>query len=104
MSFILRICLFCILMIRRPPRATRTDTLFPYTTLFRSGAGPAANGAVPARARGHPGRAGGPGPAPARPGRVDVRLVLGDRRLLALHLCVATDHRGLPGPAFGGSR
>src|SRR3546814_18127766 len=25
-------------MIRRPPRATRTDTLFPYTTLFRSGA------------------------------------------------------------------
>src|SRR3546814_10435731 len=23
-------------MIRRPPRATRTDTLFPYTTLFRS--------------------------------------------------------------------
>src|SRR3546814_3639650 len=29
-------CFFC-LMIRRPPRATRTDTLFPYTTLFRSG-------------------------------------------------------------------
>src|SRR3546814_20023241 len=28
-------CLF--LMIRRPPRSTRTDTLFPYTTLFRSG-------------------------------------------------------------------
>src|SRR3546814_4138461 len=27
-------------MIRRPPRSTRTDTLFPYTTLFRSGAGP----------------------------------------------------------------
>src|SRR3546814_9657217 len=29
---------FCIvfLMIRRPPRSTRTDTLFPYTTLFRS--------------------------------------------------------------------
>src|SRR3546814_10019026 len=27
-------------MIRRPPRSTRTDTLFPYTTLFRSvGAG-----------------------------------------------------------------
>src|SRR3546814_6916613 len=25
------------LMIRRPPRSTRTDTLFPYTTLFRSG-------------------------------------------------------------------
>src|SRR3546814_16731469 len=30
-------CLFFFLMIRRPPRSTRTDTLFPYTTLFRSG-------------------------------------------------------------------
>src|SRR3546814_1738243 len=28
-------------MIRRPPRSTRTDTLFPYTTLFRSGERPA---------------------------------------------------------------
>src|SRR3546814_11780107 len=28
--------MFCFLMIRRPPRSTRTDTLFPYTTLFRS--------------------------------------------------------------------
>src|SRR3546814_2908532 len=27
---------FCFLMIRRPPRSTRTDTRFPYTTLFRS--------------------------------------------------------------------
>src|SRR3546814_1289578 len=35
-------------MIRRPPRSTRTDTLFPYTTLFRS-AGP-----------GHAGAAGSP--------------------------------------------
>src|SRR3546814_12702860 len=40
------VCVF-FLMIRRPPRSTRTDTLFPYTTLFRSeerdrtgGAGP----------------------------------------------------------------
>src|SRR3546814_20538603 len=32
---------FCcfFLMIRRPPRSTRTDTLVPYTTLFRSQAG-----------------------------------------------------------------
>src|SRR3546814_2458909 len=30
------------LMIRRPPRSTRTDTLFPYTTLFRSPLGKAA--------------------------------------------------------------
>src|SRR3546814_5198120 len=29
-------------MIRRPPRSTLTDTLFPYTTLFRSGGGAAA--------------------------------------------------------------
>src|SRR3546814_11689792 len=28
--------MFFCLMIRRPPRSTRTDTLFPYTTLFRS--------------------------------------------------------------------
>src|SRR3546814_19201877 len=30
------LCLCFFLMIRRPPRSTRTDTLFPYTTLFRS--------------------------------------------------------------------
>src|SRR3546814_14584444 len=30
------VCCFFFLMIRRPPRSTRTDTLFPYTTLFRS--------------------------------------------------------------------
>src|SRR3546814_11263475 len=36
----LLLTMFCVffLMIRRPPRSTRTDTLFPYTTLFRSGA------------------------------------------------------------------
>src|SRR3546814_19049831 len=28
--------MFFFLMLRRPPRSTRTDTLFPYTTLFRS--------------------------------------------------------------------
>src|SRR3546814_14641590 len=32
--------MFFFLMIRRPPRSTRTDTLFPYTTLFRSNQGP----------------------------------------------------------------
>src|SRR3546814_16310186 len=38
-SLVLSSCpfsLFFFLMIRRPPRSTRTDTLFPYTTLFRS--------------------------------------------------------------------
>src|SRR3546814_3182690 len=39
-------------MIRRPPRSTRTDTLFPYTTLFRSIE-------IPAEAQ-HPDRAVGP--------------------------------------------
>src|SRR3546814_12325817 len=36
MRFTPYVSLFCFLMIRRPPRSTRTDTLFPYTTLFRS--------------------------------------------------------------------
>src|SRR3546814_13763047 len=38
LSFFTDLCcyLFFFLMIRRPPRSTRTDTLFPYTTLFRS--------------------------------------------------------------------
>src|SRR3546814_11425713 len=36
-------------MIRRPPRSTRTDTLFPYTTLFRSNA---ADTALEVRVRG----------------------------------------------------
>src|SRR3546814_3370507 len=31
-------------MVRRPPRSTRTDTLFPYTTLFRSEVVPILNG------------------------------------------------------------
>src|SRR3546814_20682893 len=31
-----RVVVMLFLMIRRPPRSTRTDTLFPYTTLFRS--------------------------------------------------------------------
>src|SRR3546814_3472381 len=35
-------------MIRRPPRSTRTDTLFPYTTLFRSVPGNAAEGVIAA--------------------------------------------------------
>src|SRR3546814_13701473 len=30
------LCIFFFLIIRRPPGSTRTDTLFPYTTLFRS--------------------------------------------------------------------
>src|SRR3546814_4942483 len=54
-------------MIRRPPRSTRTDTLFPYTTLFRSTGGRpgcAVEGPVGRRAlgRSHHGlRIGAPG-------------------------------------------
>src|SRR3546814_11580257 len=40
-------CYSCFfLMIRRPPRSTRTDTLFPYTTLFRSRLARGRRGAV----------------------------------------------------------
>src|SRR3546814_18846153 len=36
LSSLTSLLLSFFLMIRRPPRSTRTDTLFPYTTLFRS--------------------------------------------------------------------
>src|SRR3546814_19816277 len=56
-------------MIRRPPRSTRTDTLFPYTTLFRSV--PARVWHLPPRARASTGLASAaprarPPPPPAR--------------------------------------
>src|SRR3546814_13059189 len=66
--------MFFFLMIRRPPRSTRTDTLFPYTTLFRSadhGAGTGRHGryAQPAR----------PAHRPAlSPGRCQRRTATGD--------------------------
>src|SRR3546814_1834145 len=37
--FLFLLLFFFFLTIRRPPRSTRTDTLFPYTTLFRSAGG-----------------------------------------------------------------
>src|SRR3546814_11317539 len=66
-----------VLMVRRPPRSTRTDTLFPYPTLFRSGAVDDRGGAEAAGVAGlrpvswwQPLRPGvrdvrGPGPGPA---------------------------------------
>src|SRR3546814_18978901 len=36
MLLVVIISIFLFLLIRPPPRSTRTDTLFPYTTLFRS--------------------------------------------------------------------
>src|SRR3546814_4991304 len=50
---------FFFLMIRRPPRSTRTDTLFPYTTLFRS---------THVRNNGSPENGMAPPPAPATAG------------------------------------
>src|SRR3546814_10551692 len=74
---------FFFLMIRRPPRSTRTATLFPYTTLFRSGRAPprdadvrpshaAARGGTVRRALLRLLRGGRPSPAGQGPG-------LGDR-------------------------
>src|SRR3546814_10556067 len=60
-------------MIRRPPRSTRTDTLFPYTTLFRSGlaARPVRHDPCCAADRsGGRGRRGRPGRSGRRPARV----------------------------------
>src|SRR3546814_19856034 len=55
LSFITVLCvalffiIFFFLMIRRPPRSTRTDTLFPYTTLFRSTFFPALLNTLPSK-------------------------------------------------------
>src|SRR3546814_10588634 len=57
----------------RPPRSTRTDTLFPYTTLFRSS--PTVSGAGVARAA-HV----RPGPAPRRPGAAGSIWARGSRK------------------------
>src|SRR3546814_17615231 len=52
------VLLFFFLIIRRPPRSTRTDTLFPYTTLFRSKgtARPANAPSIPRHGSAHRGR------------------------------------------------
>src|SRR3546814_15934144 len=65
-------------MIRRPPRSTRTDTLFPYTTLFRSQwqARPGAGGGDPALPR-PPARTGG---LRRERGAVDAPAAADDRR------------------------
>src|SRR3546814_7737896 len=47
---ILLVCCFFFLMMRRPPRSTHTDTLFPDTTLFRSGRHPVGVGGRSAHA------------------------------------------------------
>src|SRR3546814_12132110 len=79
--FILFLCPLCslfiffFLMIRRPPRSTRTDTLFPDTTLFRSRPGQGPLGLRPAPASGER-----PGAAQLRAGE-DARVAAAaDRR------------------------
>src|SRR3546814_7971049 len=84
--------LFFFLMIRRPPRSTRTYTLFPYTTLFRSDARHQnlsagaerpvrSRSAIPRRrARRSPARPDAPGEADARRSRA--RAADPQRRLL----------------------
>src|SRR3546814_6720772 len=66
-------------MIRRPPRSTRTDTLFPYSTLFRSAAA-AFRAAPPGRRRGDGDRRGDA----AQPG-AGAHPVGGARRLAPRH-------------------
>src|SRR3546814_16420519 len=46
---------FFFLIIRRPPRSTRTDTLFPYATLFRAGRRAGGGGVAVAARRGEGG-------------------------------------------------
>src|SRR3546814_9947377 len=84
-------------MIRRPPRSTRTDTLFPYTTLFRSDAGISA-AAADARHRGVDlciagvavrAQQRGGGHDHARLAETALRHLLGDPRLLHRMAAVA---------------
>src|SRR3546814_4347054 len=66
-------------MIRRPPRSTRTDTLFPYTTLFRSSPATRILGRLLRRSRGDRVLAG-PARPPARPAALSPRRRRLDRR------------------------
>src|SRR3546814_19288158 len=45
--WLVRTVVFFVLRLRRPPRSTRTDTRFPYTTLFRSCGDKSENAAAP---------------------------------------------------------
>src|SRR3546814_20317478 len=95
-------------MIRLPPRSTRTDTLFPYATLFRSGlcAAPRAVGRIYGGSSVRPCRRGGTGRGGLRRGREGARGgggAGGGRR--ARHgLCdAARDGRGVAGDGAGRS-
>src|SRR3546814_15755862 len=80
-------------MIRRPPRSTRTDTLFPYTTLFRSDSAAGRGAGENAKSATNSNHADGARPArPAgcpRPHRNNICATMTLRRIIALALCYA---------------
>src|SRR3546814_11834319 len=82
---VLVVALFFFLRIRRPPRSTRTDTLFPYTTLFRSGARPPGAGGVGLR-RVAPGAPGGENRIDPAPSGVDLVAPHAQGRVAAHHV------------------
>src|SRR3546814_9183251 len=75
------------LMIRRPPRSTRTDTLFPYTTLFRSAEPRSARRQSRRRLSRAPGK-------PARWPVADVKRRAGDDRKAGCEAAGADRHLG----------
>src|SRR3546814_11830404 len=100
LTLMMTVCLFrfFFLMIRRPPRSTRTDTLFPYTTLFRSRFRPHLRG----RARRH--RFPERGPEAFVRGRAwPQRQVRGDRSASALsrHGSISRPARSVAGSGAG---
>src|SRR3546814_6946179 len=99
-------------MIRRPPRSTRTDTLFPYTTLFRSAdqeAERASEPRQPARTRPRRSRSGR-GICAREAGRLSPRRIYHSdgtrrealRRFSAALPCLFCIRRLRPPPAMGG--
>src|SRR3546814_17549115 len=109
--YLLMFVCFFVLRIRRPPRSTLTDTLCPYTTLFRSAAG---GGTGPAGARHRqgagapqPGRRPGGRPRPLRGGRrpdVLPALRLHSRRRAGALPARAGRAGALPGEGAGARR
>src|SRR3546814_9601419 len=71
-------------MIRRPPRSTRTDTLFPYTTLFRSVPARSRGGHVVHNARTAPVPGGRPGEPHAMPIDPQIQTVLDQMQAIEL--------------------
>src|SRR3546814_10636231 len=75
---------FFFLRRRRPPRSTRTDTLFPYTTLFRSSSN--SGGAVAPSAAARPRAGAATARAPDNPVRRAFRNSSNDRRANVPHI------------------